>query len=94
MNAYEIPIFTTSPTRNCESIGIVSYYHATMFTKEKYGKISYDDLVQELVKIIAKKGKELGADAIYGLKIDCIVSSGMMGAGWNYNVYGTAVKYI
>ncbi len=94
MSNYEIPVYTTSPNKNCESLGILSHYHATMYTKELFGKISNDELIQELIKILVKKAAEINADAIYGLRIDYIPASGMMGAGWNYNLYGTAVKIL
>lgn len=92
---YELPVFTTSPSGIYDSIGIVSHYHAGMFTKSKFGKeMLFDDLIQEFIKIIVNKAKELHADSIYGLRIDVFPGPGSMATTNNFNVYGTAIKLL
>ena len=93
---YEIPVSTMEPRNlNYEVIGIVSTYHSSMYTKQIFGRdYTADDLAQEIIKKTVANAQKLGADAIYGLRIEMFPAPGMMGVNNNYLVYGTAIKII
>ncbi len=88
-------ITTADLQRNYASLGIVTHYHAGQYTKQIFGsELKADDLVQKIIEKLKEKAAALGADGIIGLRIDTTAEPGMMAANQNYNVYGTAVKFL
>lgn len=85
---------TTTGTTEHESLGIVSLYHGDVQTKKRFGKnLTYEELIPALVGLLSEKGKEMGADAVIGIRIEAITQPGMVATGTYYMLYGTAVKF-
>lgn len=90
----ELFITTGDTTKEYQILKILSYYHAYSMTKRRFGKeLTADETVQTIIEQLKKQAIELEADAIIGLRINTFPSSGAMGEGLSFNVYGTAIKF-